>query len=288
MNSSNASYCWSSSELRRYIHTSIKTLGLKPSRHFGQNFLIDASVIRFHLSQASLTPSDVVLEIGPGLGNLTKCIIPQVKKVFVIESDRKIYAFLCNKFSVFSNVECIFGDAIKVEWPKFSKCLSNLPYQISSPITFKLFKHNFELAVLMYQKEFAERLIAQPGSKQYSRLSVMLSIHAYCDYLLTIKPTSFYPSPKVESALVKITPHKPLVQAEEFPSFVTSLFNNKGRTVRAVVKRLLKNYELSSSNSEQILNCLGDLSSRRVFTLSTSEIISLYKRLEPIIKEAIH
>ena len=163
--------CWkSSSELRSYVITNLNQLNIKPSQQKGQNFLINSDVIKFQLAQANISSNDIVLEIGGGLGNLTRCIVNNVKKTYVIEADKKLAQFLQDTYSSTSNIEVIIGDAVKVDFPSFTKCISNLPYQISSPITFKLLRHPFEMAILMYQKEFAQRFFAVPGSSDYSRL----------------------------------------------------------------------------------------------------------------------
>ena len=135
----------------------------------GQHFLIDNSVIEKELFIANLSTDDVVLEIGPGKGVLTQKLAERVRQVIAIELDNTLYHFL--KQVLPENVLLIHQDIMDLSWddiPFFTKVVANLPYQISSPVTFKLFEVNFEKAVLIYQKEFAERMIACSGSKDYS------------------------------------------------------------------------------------------------------------------------
>jgi len=139
----------------------------------GQNFLIDKKVAERELEYASIEKNDVVLEIGPGKGIITKLLSEKAQKVIAIEIDEKLVSEL--KEFLPDNVLLISGDALKVDFdllPKFNKIVSNLPFHISSPITFKLLDFDFSLAVLIYQKEFAERMVAKSGSKDYSRISV--------------------------------------------------------------------------------------------------------------------
>ncbi|MHA1687056.1 MAG: 16S rRNA (adenine(1518)-N(6)/adenine(1519)-N(6))-dimethyltransferase RsmA [Candidatus Heimdallarchaeaceae archaeon] len=273
--------CWNnSSELRTYVHKSIKEIGLRPSKFSGQNFLVDANVINFQIQQAEINPKDTILEIGGGIGNLTKCLVNKAKKVYVIEFDRRLYAFLNDKFSIHKNVEIILGDAVKVEWPSFTKCVANLPYQISSPFTFKLLNTTFEKAIILYQKEFALRMQAKPNEKHYSRLSVMVQFKAICRYLKTIKATSFYPSPKVESALIELKPRTHVINVEEelFQFFVTKLFNNKKQLVRKVVTRLCKNV-VDTEETQKLLQNLP-MSDRRIFTLSLENLLEIFECLK--------
>ena len=276
--------CWkNSSELRKHIFESLERIGTKPNYHKGQNFLINADIINYQVSQAEITSSDTILEIGGGVGNLTRCLAERAKSVYVIESDNKFAKFLKDDISSSSNVEVIQGDAVKVEFPTFNKCVSNLPYQISSPITFKLLDYEFDSAILMYQKEFAQRFFAQVGSKDYSRLTVMINLKAECKYLKTVKPSSFYPSPKIDSSLVSVKKKEKTVidKNSDFDDFITLIFSHKKKILRSTITNLLK----SKGHSEHKTELFRDLPylERRIFTLSLEELVDLYK----IIREKI-
>jgi 16S rRNA (adenine1518-N6/adenine1519-N6)-dimethyltransferase len=175
----------------------------------GQHILVDKRYLYKIVRYADLSYSDTVLEVGCGTGLLTRLLLKNAKMVYGIEIDGRFVNLLQKKFS--TEIESgrfvlIKGDALKVEFPKFDKFVANIPYQISSPLTFKLFKHDFKLAVITYQKEFAERLIAKPGSKKYGRLSVVAKAYCKAEILDIIPPKAFKPKPKVESAIVRMIP----------------------------------------------------------------------------------
>ena len=272
--------CWnSSSELKHYVFESLKTLGKKPSHRKGQNFLVDAGIIHFQIEKAQISPSDVVLEIGSGLGNLTLCLAKLAKKVYAIEYDRTLAKFLEDATESYSNIEIIVGDAVKTDLPVFNKCVSNLPYQISSPITFKLLEHTFDLAILMFQKEFAQRLFAEPGTTDYSRVTVMANLKASCTYLKTVKPNSYYPQPQVHSSIVSIQKKKETLveNHDDFRLLITLLFSNKKKIVRSVFSNLLK--KKAKLNIYPKIDILDSLpyAERRIFTLSLEELVEVYE-----------
>ena len=160
------------------------------NRKLGQNYLINDFKKNKILSFANLNDKDIVLEIGPGIGTLTVELAKKVKKVIAIEQDNTIFNILNERLKDenISNVELINADAVEVDFPKFNKIVSNLPYQISSPITFKFLNYSFDLAILMYQKEFGKRMIAKFGSKEYSRLSAMLYFKGDVEILYHVSP----------------------------------------------------------------------------------------------------
>ena len=168
-------------------------------RKTGQNFLIDKKVAEREVEHACIEKNDVVLEIGPGKGTLTTLLAERAQKVVAIEIDNNLFSELREFLP--ENVELIHGDALKIDFetlPKFNKIVSNLPFQISSPITFKFLNSVFSLAILIYQKEFADRMIAKPGSKNYSRLSVAVHYKAQCELIEIISKVD-----NIESALDK-------------------------------------------------------------------------------------
>ena len=171
----------------------------KPKKKLGQCFLIDKNFVNKAVESANLTKDDIVLEIGLGKGILTEELAKNAKKVYVIEIDKSLEPYANRLKEMYDNIEIIWDDALKVDLDKldFNKVVANLPYQISSPITFKLIKRGFDLAVLMYQYEFAKRMVAKEGTKDYGRLSVSVQSRADVDFISKIPPTAFYPKPKV-------------------------------------------------------------------------------------------
>lgn len=171
-----------------------------------QNFLINGKIADFIVEAAELNDGDTVLEIGPGRGILTGRLLKKAK-VVAIEVDRE----LCETLELIfpdeieaGRLNLICGDALKVKFPKFTKVVANIPYHISSPLIFKILKHNFESGILMLQYEFAERLCAVPGSKKYGRLSVMMYYHGEARIIKRVKRGNFRPIPRVDSAVVQI------------------------------------------------------------------------------------
>ncbi|RLI81653.1 ribosomal RNA small subunit methyltransferase A [Archaeoglobales archaeon] len=178
-----------------------------------QHILVDRSILRRIVDYSELSDDEVALEIGCGPGNLTAELLKRAKKVIGVEKDPRMVNLLKKKFSKEiedGRFEIVQDDALKVSFPKFDKFVSNIPYSISSPLTFKLLKHDFRLAIVMYQKEFAERLTAQPGSKKYGRLSITSRVFCRAEILEIVSRKAFKPPPKVDSAIVRLTPSSEL------------------------------------------------------------------------------
>ncbi len=204
--------------------------------------VIDKRLIRRIAEYAELEPGEIVLEVGCGTGNLTRELMKYGVKVIGIEKDLKYVSLLQKKFGYKIRkglFELLHGDALKLEFPNFDKFVSNIPYSISSPLTFKLFKYDFKLAVVMYQREFAERLCGED-----SRLGVVSKAYCRAEILEIVKPRAFKPKPKVESALVKIVP-KPVIKVknlELFLKFVTFSFSMKRKKMGKIVEEFRKRY----------------------------------------------
>ncbi|MFH1101933.1 MAG: 16S rRNA (adenine(1518)-N(6)/adenine(1519)-N(6))-dimethyltransferase RsmA [Methanobacteriota archaeon] len=214
-------------------------------KHLGQHFLIDERVAQREVSSALLQPDDVVLEIGPGTGVLTLLLAKQVKQVIAIEIDQSLVRELSKRLP--KNVLLIPGDAVDIDFqtfPVFTKIVSNLPFQISSPITFKLLSYPFSRAILMYQKDFAERMIAKPGTKQYSRLSVGVYYKSFCRILEAVPRTAFSPQPKIESCVVellpRVTPPFTLIDELFFFYMIKTLFSHRRKQIKNSVENILK------------------------------------------------
>jgi len=207
----------------------------------GQHFLIDRNIAEYEIEQATISSSDVVLEIGPGKGVLTELLAKQAKQVLAIEIDSCLIDEL--KKWVPSNVTLIHADAAKIDLntiPSFTKVVANLPYQISSPFTFHLLKSTFHKAVLIYQLEFAERMIAQPNTSMYSRLSVGVQYHMHCRILKKLSPNCFHPPPLVESAIVELIPRfSPICEVIDeafFYDVVRVLFSYRRKKIGTIAR----------------------------------------------------
>jgi 16S rRNA (adenine1518-N6/adenine1519-N6)-dimethyltransferase len=160
-----ASCCWTSSRC-------------EISCTHGPHQVVDSTPLERMVGHAELSRDDMVLEIGAGIGNLTLLLAARAGRVIAVERDRKLVKVLGERLKGHSNVELLRGDALRIELPKFNKVVANLPHGIFSDITFRLLEQEFELTVLMYQREFAERLVAKPGFDDYSRLTVNAYYHS--------------------------------------------------------------------------------------------------------------
>ncbi len=215
----------------------IAETGIVPRKSRGQNFLTDDRVAQRHVGYAEVSKEDRVLEVGPGLGILTSKLIELSDDVTCIELDEVLQDYIENTYG--DRLTLIKGDAMKVDFPPFDKFVSNLPYSISTPIIFKLLEHDFKKAVVMVQKEFAERMVADVGTVDYSRLSVNLFYKADCRMLEPVPASRFKPKPKVDSALVEIVPREaPFKVLDERTFFkVTEVtFNHRRKKIGTALK----------------------------------------------------
>merc|ERR1719324_1705991 len=181
-------------------NTSGSSTALPLNKAFGQHLLKNPGILEKIIEASELKQTDTALEIGPGTGNLTMKILPLVKKMIAIEVDTRMVAEV--KKRAFNegrlNFEVIQGDALRTKFPVFDVCVANLPYQISSSFTFKLLAHRplFRAAVIMFQLEFAERLVATVGEKLYGRLALNVAIFSVCTRVCKVAKGSFTPPPK--------------------------------------------------------------------------------------------
>ena len=189
---------------------------IKPKKSLGQNFLIDQNIINLIINSASIKKDDVLLEVGPGTGNLTeKILFKKPKKLIVVEKDKNLAKNLLEKFH--NKIEIINDDILKINEEKLSKSrivvFGNLPYNISTQILAKWIKLKnlnfiYKKLILMFQKEVADRILANTGEKQYGRLSILSSWKMNVRKIKEVSPNSFYPSPKVKSTILLFEPKK--------------------------------------------------------------------------------
>ena len=226
-----------SASLSKTTKEILKEYGVKLNKKLGQNYLIDKNKRDQIINFAEISKDDVVLEIGSGIGTLTLEIAKKAKSVVAIERDVRICKILNQRLedNHIDNVSVINDDALNVDFPYFNKIVSNLPYQISSPITFKFLEYDFSMAVLMYQKEFVNRMVAKVNTKDYSRLSAMLYYKCDVRKLTDVSCESFIPKPKVDSTVVCITPKRNSISNEDFDiysRFAAALFQHKNKKVK--------------------------------------------------------
>ena len=252
-------------------------------RSKGQHILKNPLIVSAIVDKAAIRSTDTVLEVGPGTGNLTMALLAKAKQVIAIELDPRMVAELTKRVRnspYSSKFEVICGDALHTELPFFDVCVSNTPYQISSPLVFRLLSHRpmFRCAVMMFQREFAMRLVARPGSEPYCRLSVNTQLLARVDHLLKVSKNNFKPPPKVESSVVRIEPRNPIpdIQFTEWDGFVRLCFQRKNKTLRSIMKKqavvqlLEKNFLTVQAASGHTY--LGDFKEKLLRILAQEEI----------------
>jgi 16S rRNA (adenine1518-N6/adenine1519-N6)-dimethyltransferase len=230
-------------------------------KRFGQNFLTDQSVITSLVAAISPQPNDLMVEIGPGLGALTKPLLQKLKLLHVVEVDRDIIAWMKTEYSkpAYANnaLNIHNADALKFDFTSLGENLrvtGNLPYNISTPILFHLLDNVSHICDMhfMLQKEVVERMVAAPSTPAYGRLSVMLQYHLQMDYLITVPPEAFEPAPKVESAFVRCIPHAslPFTAKNEaiFAKVVLAAFGQRRKTLRNTLKGLVEDDGFTALN----------------------------------------
>ncbi|HUV25292.1 MAG TPA: 16S rRNA (adenine(1518)-N(6)/adenine(1519)-N(6))-dimethyltransferase RsmA [Methanomassiliicoccales archaeon] len=227
----------------------LEQYGVTPTKAKGQNFLMDERVAEREVDYLDLDPRDTVLEVGPGLGILTDILLERAERVIAIELDRGMAEYSRNRYG--DSIVFIEGDALKIPFPGFDRFISNIPYSISSPLIFKLLEHRFRKAVVMVQREFADRMVASPGTGDYSRLSVNMYYRAECEILEKVPKSRFWPEPEVDSAVVSIIPRRPpfrVVDEEFYLNLVNSLFQHRRKKIRTILKmkKLVDKDRLSS------------------------------------------
>ncbi|CEP63360.1 putative dimethyladenosine transferase LALA0_S08e00650g [Lachancea lanzarotensis] len=222
----------------------------------GQHILKNPLVAQGIVDKAQIKPSDTVLEVGPGTGNLTVRILEQARKVIAVEMDPRMGAELTKRVHGTAGekkLDILLGDFMKTELPYFDICISNTPYQISSPLVFKLINQPQppRVSILMFQREFAMRLLARPGDSLYCRLSANVQMWANVTHIMKVGKNNFRPPPQVESSVVRIEikQPRPRVDFNEWDGLLRIVFVRKNRTIAAgfksntVLEILEKNYK---------------------------------------------
>jgi 16S rRNA (adenine1518-N6/adenine1519-N6)-dimethyltransferase len=263
------------------LRKQLRELQIRPKKSLGQHFVVDVDVLRRIAECANLEAEDVVLEIGAGLGSLTAPLAQRVKKVYAIEVDHRLAGALKNKFSGSERVEIVLADALKFDftplsrkWKRKMKVVANLPFEISSPMIFRLFqeREHFSLLVLMLQMEVAKRVVAKPGTKDYGPLSLWTQLYTQARIAFPVFPRAFHPQPKVDSAVVRFEIlQKPSVEVEDEKALhwvIRSAFNYRRKTLANAI-HLGKFSHLPTEKIQKALQAAG------INPISRGEVLSL-------------
>jgi 16S rRNA (adenine1518-N6/adenine1519-N6)-dimethyltransferase len=251
----------------------------RPSKKLGQNFLTDKHIASLIVSHAELTNSDTVLEPGAGFGTLTRLLGDQAGHVLAIEKDPRLASHLRKEFAENSKISIIEGDVLRINIPTFNKVVGTPSYNLSSKLILFLTRKRFELASLVFQKEFGQRLFAKVGTADYGRLSITAQRSLIIQPIMTISPTAFRPRPKVDSILLRISPQRTqTVENEEFfELLVRGLFNQRRRVVKGSLIHFLSG-RIGAENARATVEAIR-LPEKRVYQLTISEIEQLSRQL---------
>ncbi|KAK6798053.1 hypothetical protein RDI58_005755 [Solanum bulbocastanum] len=232
----------------------------------GQHLLMNPRVLNSIVQKSNILPTDTVLEIGPGTGNLTLKLLEVAQKVIAIEIDKRMVEILHKRVSergLQDRLTVICQDALKTEFPQFDLMVANIPYGISSPLVAKLVygKNSYRSGTLLLQKEFARRLLANPGDSEFNRLAVNVKLVADVEFVMNVSKKDFLPCPKVDSSVVKIYPKTeiPKVDYEEWCAFTRTCFTKKNKTLGAIFKQkrmLMELMKLQETKGDEEKNTL--------------------------------
>lgn len=249
-----------------YVTRLMKKRGFNTKKSLGQNFLIDQNIVGRILTSANLNEDSWVLEIGPGLGALTNAMAEEAGKVVAMEIDRELVAILQESLNN-PKITIVEGDALNLDWAKVLQSegwkdqplslIANLPYYLTTPLIMKALESGlpFKAIIVMVQKEVALRMLAAPNGKDYGVLSLAVQYYAEGSLVMKVPKTVFIPAPKVESAVVKLEPRPPVVEAprNELFEVIRTAFQQRRKTVRNALKPLVKEWGLSVEQLDHAL-----------------------------------
>jgi 16S rRNA (adenine1518-N6/adenine1519-N6)-dimethyltransferase len=248
-----------------------------------QHFIINENLLEEEVEVGDLRKGDEVVEVGSGIGNLTKLLASKSRKVICVEKDEKFIPILKKELKEFNNLQIINEDILNLDIIIYSgrKIISNPPYHISSPLLMQIIDSEYKLCVITLQLEFAKRLVANPGDSDYSRLSVRMNYNSEVKIIRKVGKGNFYPMPKVDSALVSIKPAQPTVDISDkefYFSLINNLFNHKNQLVRKVFKNKLKKTEMDKKTLNDLIFGLPH-KKKRVYNLGHSELKDIHDHI---------
>jgi len=268
--------------------TLLSRMDIQAKKQLGQNFLSDPSTAEMIVSRSGINPSDTVLEIGPGLGALTFPLAECARQIIAVEKDPQIAGMLKSMVegNQLSHVTIIENDILKVNMTDIADqagqplvVMGNLPYNISSQVLIQLIQSRKAVsrAILMFQKELAERITSEPGVKDYGRITVMLKYCADVSTIATVKSHMFFPKPKVDSAVVEVRFKTVLPFPADDEIFLSRVIQASFGKRRKTLKNALSssNLRISGQLAEEALTCASIAPSRRAETLSIAEFVAL-------------
>jgi 16S rRNA (adenine1518-N6/adenine1519-N6)-dimethyltransferase len=272
-------------QTKQQIQSLLADAGASPRHRLGQNFMIDANLVRIVADAGMIAPGDLVIEVGPGTGTLTEELLRHAQ-VLVVEIDHALADLLRNRFSSAGNFELIEGDALAAKHElneqllnaicqaksagRTVRLVSNLPFNIASPLLIELLIAGVDVLACTVQKEVADRLRAAPNSPEYGTLSIMVQLLSRVEILRTLPPQAFWPRPKIDSALVRLTrANRQGDRSAEFGDFVRRIFSARRKTLRNAVA-------LASDDPEKLLATVGINPKDRPESVSPENFLRLF------------
>ena len=259
--------------MQKELYCLMLKYGFRPDHKFDQNFIINKNVVDRIINLLDIKKTDTILEIGAGTGHLTKFLLEKAKKVIAIEKDKKLIDIL-EKEIIDNKLELINSDFLKVDLQKlkFDKIVGLIPYSISQEIIEKII--GTKKAILVVQKEFAEKLVACEGFENYVATTVIAQNYSDIKYVSKIKKGSFYPVPKVDSAIIEIVPNDNKMDAR-YKEFVKNLFRYSNKDLPNAIKLILKN-EPTLFSEIDITKVPKELLKKKIKQLNIKEIQKIY------------
>lgn len=272
---------------RKEVQLILKELNFVPTKHLGQNFLVDNTTRDIIINQAQVSKNDTILEVGPGLGALTEKLVENAKMVYAIEIDSFLSTFLKSKFSNYDNLKIINGDILKINTPDHNKVVSNLPYTITGPILEKIFfKENPPQGILTIEKAIADRIFFQNNYKNFSRITISVNTFMNPIEKVKISRNSFYPTPNIDLSLINLSPKIKidnfLIDSEKrsfYLKFLGGILPYKNKNLANALELYVKKKLYLDLNKKDIFNILqqNHIENNKVYSYNIDDFLKISK-----------
>jgi len=267
----------------------LKQLGVRPNKNLGQNFLINKNTVSKVILESNLEITQSILEIGPGLGALTEGLVKKSNQIYAYEIDSILFSYLSNKFSNFENLTLFNEDILKAKIPPHDIIISNIPYSITGPIFEKVFYNSQPpRGALIIENSIAERLFNGKNYKSFSRITVTFNAFMKPVRKFKISRFDFFPTPKIELALIIVEPREDIDQMllsdngrTFFLKFVAGIMPYKNKNIANAINYFLKNVKIFTYTKQHILDFLEEnqIKNNKLAQFSVTEIVELSRKL---------
>lgn len=262
----------------------LKGYGIRPKKRLSQSFIVDENLVRLLIESIKPKPSDVIVEIGAGLGTLTLELAKYGSRIKAVEIDPVLIRVLKDRLSCFGNVDVIQGDFLKMNL-EGNIFTGNIPYHVSTPIIFKILKQKYDRSIITVQKEVAERIVSEPGTKSYGRLTVSVNVLAEPRIIGSFPPSSFYPVPKVSHSVILLKPLEKPIDTKLLERLLRAMFSQRNRLAVTVLRKALE--RLYGDKGLLIYQEASRLipKDKRVFELSVQDFLNLNQAISSLLND---